>query len=412
MSKEFIVVDMFCGAGGASEGMRQALEELGINARMYAINHWPIAVSTHAKNIPQAEHICEPVEKIDPLKLFPKGKIDLLWASPECTHFSIARGKKPSSDQKRASPWRIIEWMEKLEVKHLIMENVKEFQDWGPLDNEGHPIQSKKGTIFRAFLHVMRSMGYFVDWQILNCANYGDPTARRRFFLQAVKGKSKIKWPTPTHMESAYNIFGLPKWRPAREIIDWSIIGESIFSRKKPLVEATIKRIEHGIRRFWGPYAEPFLISLYGTGMSRSLDRPLPTITTSGKHSALIEPYLINNYGQSLSMDINEPIPTITGSQHTGIVEPFLSCYHGGKDTARRAYRLSNPIPTLDKCLFDIRYRMLAPHELSAAQGFPQKYVFEGTKTDVVKQIGNAVPVNTARNLSKAAIVQYLGESA
>jgi DNA (cytosine-5)-methyltransferase 1 len=282
MNNEFIVVDMFCGAGGASEGIDQALKELGIKARMFAINHWPVAVSTHARNIPHAEHICEPIEKIDPLKIFPKRKIDLLWASPECTHFSIARGKKPSSDQKRASPWRIIEWMEKLEVKHLIMENVKEFQDWGPLDEDGHPIKSKKGTIFRAFLHAMRSLGYSVDFQILNCANYGDPTARNRFFLQAVKGKAKIVWPTPTHMETEYNAFGLPKWRPAREIIDWSIIGESIFDRKKPLVEATLKRIEHGIRRFWGPYAEPFLISLYGTGMSRSLDRPLPTVTTSG----------------------------------------------------------------------------------------------------------------------------------
>lgn len=453
MTDEFIAVDMFCGAGGASEGIDQALKELGIKARMFAINHWPVAVSTHARNIPHAEHICEPVEKIDPLKLFPDRKIDLLWASPECTHFSIARGKKPSSDQKRASPWRIVEWMEKLEVKHLIMENVKEFQDWGPLDESGHPIQSKKGIIFRAFLHAIRSLGYTVSWNILNCANYGDPTARHRFFLQAVKGKTKIQWPHPTHAETEYNVFGLPKWRPAREIIDWSIVGESIFDRKKPLVPATLKRIEHGIRRFWGPYAEPFLLSLYGTGMSRSLDRPLPTVTTSGKHSALIQPCLINNYGKSLSMDINDPVPTITGSQHTALIEPFLSCYHGGKDAEKRAYRLTNPIPTLDtsnryglvspfiikyygtggsasiddpldtvvsrehfaiingdQYFFDIRYRMLAPHELSAAQGFPKGYFFEGTKTDVIRQIGNAVPVNTARNLSKVVLMQYLAE--
>jgi DNA (cytosine-5)-methyltransferase 1 len=185
--------------------------------------------------------------------------------------------------------------------------------------------------------------------------------------------------------------------------------------------------------------------------MSRPLDRPLPTITTSGKHSALIQPYLINNYGQSLSLDINDPHPTVTGSQHTGLVEPFLSCYHGGEDTAKRTYCLANPIPTLDtsnryglvspfiikyygigksasvddpldtvvakdksalidgdRYFFDIRYRMLLPHELSAAQGFPKDYIFEGTKTDVIRQIGNAVPVNTARNLSRAALIQYL----
>jgi DNA (cytosine-5)-methyltransferase 1 len=457
MKDEFIAVDMFCGAGGASEGIDQALKELGIKARMFAINHWPIAVSTHAINIPHAEHICEPVEKIDPLKLFPDRKIDLLWASPECTHFSIARGKKPSSDQKRASPWRIVEWMEKLDVKHLIMENVKEFQSWGPLDENGHPIQSKKGTIFRAFLHAIRSLGYTVDWQILNCANYGDPTSRHRFFLQAVKGRAKITWPTPTHMESEYNVFGLPKWRAAREIIDWSIIGDSIFDRKKPLVPATLKRIEHGIKRFWGDYAEPFLISMYGTGMSRSLDLPLQTVTTSGKHSVLIEPFLINNYGKSKSMNISDPTPTITGSEHTGVVEPFLTCYHGGEDSSERIYRLGKPIPTLDtsnrygivnpfivkyygngdnvspidaplgtvttrdrfalvmggeKYLFDIRYRMLAPHELAAAQGFPSSYIFQGTKGEIVKQIGNAVPVGTARRLSLAAIMQDLREAA
>jgi DNA (cytosine-5)-methyltransferase 1 len=457
MSKEFVVVDMFCGAGGASQGIKQALDELGINARMFAINHWPIAVSTHSKNIPEAEHVCEPVEKIDPLRLIPDGKIDLLWASPECTHFSIARGKKPASDQKRASPWRIVEWLEKMDVKHVILENVREFSKWGPLDEEGHPIKGKEGTVFRAFLHAVRSLGYTVDWQILNCANYGDPTARYRFFLQAVKGRGKISWPHPTHAESEYNVFGLPKWRAAREIIDWSIIGESIFDRRKPLVPATLKRIEHGIKRFWEPYAEPFLISMYGTGLSRSLDLPLQTVTTSGKHSALIEPFLISNYGQSKSLDISDPAPTMTGTQHTGVVEPFLTCYHGGDDSAERVYRLGKPIPTLDtsnryglvnpfivkyygngenvspidsplgtvttkdrfalvsggeKYLFDIRYRMLEPHELAAAQGFPQDYSFQGNKTEIVKQIGNAVPVNTARNLSKAALIQQIEAAA
>jgi DNA (cytosine-5)-methyltransferase 1 len=347
--------------------------------------------------------------------------------------------------------------MEKLDVKHLIMENVKEFQSWGPLDENGHPIQSKKGTIFRAFLHAIRSLGYTVDWQILNCANYGDPTSRHRFFLQAVKGRAKITWPTPTHMESEYNVFGLPKWRAAREIIDWSIIGDSIFDRKKPLVPATLKRIEHGIKRFWGDYAEPFLISMYGTGMSRSLDLPLQTVTTSGKHSVLIEPFLINNYGKSKSMNISDPTPTITGSEHTGVVEPFLTCYHGGEDSSERIYRLGKPIPTLDtsnrygivnpfivkyygngdnvspidvplgtvttrdrfamvmggeKYLFDIRYRMLAPHELAAAQGFPSSYIFQGTKGEIVKQIGNAVPVGTAMRLSLVAIMQDLRKAA
>jgi DNA (cytosine-5)-methyltransferase 1 len=167
--------------------------------------------------------------------------------------------------------------------------------------------------------------------------------------------------------------------------------------------------------------------------MSRSLDRPLPTVTTSGKHSALIQPYLINNYGKSLSMDINDPHPTITGSQHTALIEPFISSCHREKDTVLpfiikyygtgKSASIYEPLGTVttddhfaiingDRYFFDIHYRLLLPHELSAAQGFPKEYVFEGTKTDVIRQIGNAVPVNTARNLSKAALIQYARKAA
>jgi DNA (cytosine-5)-methyltransferase 1 len=428
MSNELTIVDMFCGAGGTGQGIKETLEELGMKARIFAINHWDIAVSTHAKNIPEAEHICESIEKVDPLVLIPKGKIDLLWASPECTHFSLARGKKPVSDQKRASPWRIVEWLEKMDVKRLIVENVREFANWGPVNSSGYPIKAKKGTIFRAFLHAIRSLGYTVNWQILNCANYGDPTTRRRFFLQAVKGRGKIAWPDPTHMEYADNIFGLPKWRSAREIIDWSLHGKSIFLRKRPLADATLRRIAHGITRFWQPYADPFLVLLQGTGRSRSLDKPLPTVTASGHHAMLIEPFLIHNYGQSLSGSIDNPLPTVVGSSpKIALIEPFIlpneGYYRGNQDSEKRNHSIDAPLPVIDTSnrygivkpfitaigqSIDIRFRMLQPHELAAAQSLPGNYQFCGNKTEITKQIGNAVPVKTAKALSKAAIRELM----
>src|SRR5690606_7161287 len=134
----------------------------------------------------------------------------------------------------------------------------------------------KRGATFDAFVGALKALGYRVDWQVLCAANYGDPTTRRRFFLQAVRGREKIRWPEPTHAEKP-GLFGEQSWVPAREVIDWSIPGESILSRKRPLAEATMRRIELGIQRFWGEWAEPFLVLIRGTGTVRSLDFPIPT---------------------------------------------------------------------------------------------------------------------------------------
>jgi DNA (cytosine-5)-methyltransferase 1 len=330
-------------------------------------------------------------------------------------------------------------------VRRLIVENVREFAKWGPLDGNGRPVKGKEGSIFRAFLHAIRSLGYTVDWQILNCADYGDATTRRRFFLQAVKGRKKIAWPSPTHLEHGDNIFGLPKWRSAREIIDWSLRGESIFNRKRPLAASTLRRIEHGINRYWKPYAEPFLILLRGTGRSRAVDKPLPAVTTSGHHAALVEPFLINNYGheplQTITdsrgggaliepflvnvchgghshrvREIGKPVAAILTKNSHGLLEPFLVKYYGtgttesidippGTLTPKEKFALIEPGVEF---ALDIRFRMLQPHELAAAQSLPGNYRLCGTKTEIMKQIGNAVPVKTAKKLSQAAILQCL----
>jgi DNA (cytosine-5)-methyltransferase 1 len=426
------------------------------------------------------------VERIDPTKVIPGQVLDLLWASPACTHHSVARGGRPRCEQQRAPAWIILHWLENIRVKRLIVENVPEFQNWGPLGDDGKPIKEAKGETFKAFIGAIQSLGYTVDWMVLNAANYGDPTIRRRLFIQAIKGTGRtITWPNITHAESKFNVHGLPQWIPAREIIDWSIHGGSIFSRKKPLADATLRRIEHGINRFWQPYAEPFLIMLHGTGRSRSLDEPLPTITAQGKHIGLIEPFILPNEGYyrgNRPRSIDEPLPTITASRGVGaLIEPFITRFHGGEDSAKRNHSINDPLPVIDTsnryglvepfitaigqssakdrsssiddplgtivtkaehCLIepflvkyygsgggavpidiplgtitskehfglvepggdfalDIRFRMLQPHEEAAAMSFPRDYVFRGTKGDIQKQIGNAVPVCLSRELAQ-----------
>ena len=448
MKKTFEVVDMFCGAGGESTGIFQAAEARDMKIHLTAINHWERAIETHATNHPNAEHLCQSVEHIDPTKAVPGQRLDLLWASPECTHHSIARGGRPRSNQSRASAWMVLKWLSELYVERVIIENVPEFMSWGPLDSTGHPVQSQKGKTFKAFISSLRSLGYSVDCKILTAADYGDPTTRRRLFIQAVKGRKRILWPQITHMDGSENLMGYQPWRPARDIIDWSIPGTSIFDRKKPLADATIRRIAAGIEKYWKDYAKPFLAVLYGSNDARSIDLPLPSVTTSGAHHAIVEPFLTrfhggegserrnhaitdplptldtsNRYGlvEPLLVDfthsnkpyqVSEPLRTITTKCHFGLLEPLLVEYYGNGG----AEPVSLPVKTITtkdrfallepsaKCGLDIRFRMLKNHELKKAQGFPDDYEITGNATEQTKQIGNAVPVNTANALALAAM--------
>lgn len=446
-----IVVDMFCGAGGESSGLIEAGEEINFKFDLYAINHWEIALQTHALNFPFAKPFSEDVFQLDPRKVVPGGLVKILWASPECTHFSIAKGGKPCDEQSRSQARQIIKWCEDLNIQRVILENVKEFMNWGPLHKRGklknRPIERLKGIYFRRWVKDMRSLGYTVDWRVLNTADFGDCTDRYRCFLQAVKNGKKIIWPTPTHDN---------QHRPMSEIIDRYLLGESIFTKKKPLCPNTIRRIEAGIRKFWGAYAEPFLIKLRGTSdahlnsSSIPLTNPLPTITTAGNHFSLIQaqPFLVKQRGTSdarikgSAIGLNNSLPTITaGGGHLNLVQPFITSYHGGNPN--RNYSIDAPIPTIDTSNrfglirpaflmkyystgenvealssplptvttkdrlallegtydFDILYRLLKNHELSAAHSFPASYRFAGTATDITKQIGNSVPVKTAKAL-------------
>lgn len=473
--------DLFCGAGGTSSGLRLAAMEAGLELDLLAVNHWNIAIETHSLNHPYARHLCQPIDAVDPRKVVPSGRLNLLVASPECIHHSNARGGRPMNDQSRASAWHILRWLEALYVENVLIENVREFQNWGPLGANGRPLASKRGELYRCFLDSLRSLGYAVEDKILNAADYGDPTTRERLFIIARRRK-RITWPEPTHSPQGLGLFGgKTKWRAAREIIDWSIASPSIFARKHPLADKTVARIVAGLRKFGGRKIEPFLVTLYGTGNARSVDRPLPTVTAQGKHLGLCEPFLVQLYGQSGPRSLQEPLPTVTTNGHFGVcepfiipqfggaparpvskplgtvtttsrgiglVEPFLVTVNHGDGESRRSHSLSEPLPTLttknglglvepliakyygtgvvkpvsepldtvttkdrfglvtceqDGARLDIRFRMLQPHELAAAQSL-DGYRFAGNKSEVVKQIGNAVPVNLAKALCRELI--------
>lgn len=326
--------DLFCGAGGTSTGLRWACENLGYNLALLAINHWDVAIATHSSNHPDAEHMCAGLDAVDPRRAVPGGRLDLLLASPECQFFSVARGGKPVSDQGRASAWLILRWAELLYIDTLLIENVREFLDWCPVGANGRPMKSKKGETFRAFIAALQSLGYRVEWKLLNAADYGAATTRQRLFIQARRGRRAITWPTPTHSKTGgRTLFGRTKrWRAAREIIDWSIPGNSIFTRKRPLSPATIARIIAGLEKFGGPELQPFLVILRNNQDAMSIDRTVPAITTSGAHIGLAQPFITafrgshkgKTDGSRRNHSIDEPLRTMDTSYRFGIVEPFI----------------------------------------------------------------------------------------
>jgi DNA (cytosine-5)-methyltransferase 1 len=613
-SLKLICVDLFCGAGGTSEGLIEAAEQLEIEVDLVAINHWPVAIATHSANHPRARHICARIEEIRPREVIPGGRVHLLVASPECTHFSTAAGGRPVEDQRRIPAWGVVHWLQELYVDNLIIENVPEFRNWGPLGVNGKPLKSRKGETYRAYLEAIRACGYKVEERIICCADYGDATTRKRLFIVATR-TGKPSWPETTHSETGEaDLFSTKSpWVAAREIIDWKLVGKSIFARKKPLAATTLKRIAAGMKKFnqidiasflgidtdatrstgrasaysgtdehVGPtkayvvnmkgrsdacsignpaptvttrphlgLAQPIVVSFSGSDIAnnndslfadavqpfvigidhhggngacvngveeplttvttkqrhglvnayligaggparaaeprlvnkplntvltrqsmalveprvieaasfmvaaggpqgkgrrpRSLDRPLDTVLTEN-HDALVQPYIVvvnhsegrpeANGGTERCHTVGRPLPTVTTRNGYGVVTAYLTKYYGTATaqsvekpldtvTTRDRFglvessvidqefpveapsRLCPLIPLGDGKFLDIRFRMLKSHELAAAMGFPKDYVFTGNQATVVKQIGNAVPPQTAKALCKERLRRY-----
>ncbi|HEX8287858.1 MAG TPA: DNA cytosine methyltransferase [Pyrinomonadaceae bacterium] len=348
-TKTIIAADMWCGGGGTSTGLVEAVSKLGYNLELTAVNHWDIAVATHSANHPKARHFCKAVDSINPLEIYAGRWLQLLVASPECVHHSRARGGKPRDEQKRADAWDLKRWIEKLYIENLIIENVREFVDWGPLGADGKPLKSKKGVYFKQFIDYLEIL-YKVEWRILNCADYGDATTRERFFLIAKRGKNKkIVFPEPTHASRKVlarkqpGLFAtkeLKPWRAAREIIDWSLEGKSIFGRKKPLSENTMKRIFAGLFKY---SLKPFVMGTGGpTGQQRprSVEEPLRTVLTDGRQNLFV-PYLINlKATDRRDRSIEEPTFTQCGANHQYLVEPFLVNLSHTKTTMQRCAKV------------------------------------------------------------------------
>ena len=458
--KELNTVDLFCGAGGASTGLELALSRLKMCHKGLAINHWAVAVDTMKRNHPDIDTKQMSIEEAVPADLVPSGEVDLLWASPSCTHHSRAKGGKPRSNQLRAQPELVLTWLDQLFVRRLIIENVPEFVEWGPLGKDGKPIKRKKGECFQKWVEAIEARNYKVEWRIMNCADYGDATSRRRFFLKAVrKGCGKIRWPEPTHAENPQpDLFRheLKKWRGVRECLDLSDMGRSIFNRDRPLSKNTLRRVAVGMEKYNGmdflmdmlgidggddsrvhpltdpmptqhsggnrcAVVRPFVVRLNKNCDAESVDAPLSTVTANGQHHALCQPLIIDHCKNGEAKPIDAPL----GTQHThdrySIATPLIldMSRPGGHDSGH-VRSADKPIQTLTTCdnvqvatpvifdeavglprlpdgrYIDIFLRMLKPSELAAAHSFPKDYVLTGNRSDQVKQIGNSVPVMTA----------------
>ncbi|MEF2073518.1 DNA cytosine methyltransferase [Consotaella aegiceratis] len=369
-----LVADLLCGAGGSSTGAKRALDELGLDMELVCVNHWPTAIDTHRLNHPEARHYVQDIATVRPHLLVPEGYLDLLMASPTCTHHSVARGGKPTSDQQRSDPWHIVTWLTELRVKRIIIENVWEFIGWGPVDRRtGKPVKSRKGEYFHAWIETLKRLGFDLEWRKLNAADYGDATTRSRFILMGRSDGRKVSWPMPTHRRrgSADMFGGMQPWRPAREVIDWSIKGRSIFSRKKPLAPKTLARIYAGAVKLNWP--DPFIVILRNHMAAQGIDMPLPTIAANGTHIGIAEPVIMNGRKGNQPLPVSgSPIPTLDTKGGVWLAEPMVLSQHNS-GAARPA---NDPLPTIttggagsDKREGCARPMLVEPFVLSAAHG-------------------------------------------
>lgn len=383
--RKFLVADLLCGAGGSSTGCIRALLELGWALEeiiLACVNHWDIAIETHRRNHPHARHVLQDIATARPHIIVPEGYLDLLLASPTCTHHSLARGGKPTSDQQRSDPWHIITWFTELRVKRAIIENVWEWRKWGPVDQRtGKSIKSREGEYFNAYIDTIRRLGATsIEWRKLNAADFGEATTRSRFIMMMRFDGKPLVWPVMTHhkrQEGNLELFPtLKPWRPARDIINWKVRGRSIFGRPKPLSWKSLDRLLAGILRFAWPaiYVEILLPEIErslihairenlrerreGAKAKRQKARrrvcqaiarlrQLRTDPPVGSDSTgLPQPMIVtlrqNADGRSLAL----PLPAILAEgQHIGIAEPVIL---NGRKNGKALGVSESPIPALD----------------------------------------------------------------
>lgn len=338
-----LIIDNFAGGGGASTGIERAFGR----PVDVAINHNAEALAMHAANHPHTAHYCESVWDIDPIEVTKNQPVGLVWLSPDCKHFSKAKGGKPVEKKIRGLAWVALRWAAKCKPRVIMLENVEEFKTWGPLqidaDGNARPDPTKKGQTFKSFVRQLEGQGYAVDWREMRACDYGAPTIRKRFFMVARRDGLPISWPKVTHGAPGSKEVKAGKllpWRTAAECIDWSIPCPSIFERKKPLAEATLRRIAKGVMRYVVESANPFIVPLTHQGSDRTEDinNPMNTVTGANRgEKALIVPTLVQTgYGERegqapRALDIGKPLGTVVGgaAKHA-LVSAFLAKHYTG----------------------------------------------------------------------------------
>lgn len=398
-----------------------------------AINHDPQAIRMHKVNHPDTLHLTEDIFKVD-LQRYVKGRrVALMWASPDCTSHSKAKGGQPRKSGLRILPWAVYKHAKAILPDVIIMENVEEIQQWGPLDENGHPIKERLGEDYKKFISAMKGLGYIFDSRELVAADYGAPTTRKRWYAIFRRDGKDIIWPEQTHFKDSE-----PKWKQCGEYIDWSDLGKSIFDRPRPLAEATQKRIANGIRKYIlesEPYvvrdkrAVAFVIQYHGeqkVGDARGqlLSEPIKTIDTSNRYG-LVTAFITKFYKSGIGQGCDEPLHTITTSPgHFGLVSAFLIKYYGSGGGCQTIDRPLDTITTKDRfglvnvildiggeayIIKDIFLRMLKPEELKRMQGFPDDYIIDRDIDwkpypikEQVARLGNSVVPVMAETLVRA----------
>lgn len=396
-----LIVDNFAGGGGASTGIELAT---GYSVDI-AINHDPEAIKMHKANHPNTKHYCEDVWQVDPVKACNGHPVALAWFSPDCKHFSKAKGGKPKDKFIRGLAWVACRWAGLVRPRVIMLENVEEFKTWGPLNRGHHPIKAKQGKTFEKFVQQLTDLGYEVQFKELVAADYGAPTMRKRFFMIARCDGKPIIWPEPTHApaDSEEVKKGLLKpYVGAYTQLDFSLPCPSIFDTSeeikekygiravRPLAQKTMDRIARGLKKFVLDNPEPFIIQCNHGGERRPNDirEPMPTIT--GKHGyGIVEPYMVQigqtGFTKDRSKDVREPLTTIVSKNEHCLISPTLIQYHSetSKDGVR-GQTIEDPIMTVDS---SNRYGLVA--------SFLQKY-YDGGYKGAGDTLENPLPTVTA----------------
>ena len=407
-----IIVDNFAGGGGASTGIEIATGRLVA----LAVNHDPAAILMHRTNHPNTEHFQASVWDIDPKAVCRGRPVGLAWFSPDCKHFSKAKGAALVDRKIRGLAWITLRWAATVRPRVIILENVEEFQTWGPV-RKGKPVKRLAGTTFRKFIDQLTELGYTVEYRELIAADYGAPTSRKRFYLVARCDGKPIVWPKPTHSKTGAD--GLPKWRSAAEIIDWSLPCPSVFASKaeimeryglkavRPLAKNTMRRVIRGVDKFTIRSGKPFIVPTgYGERKGQAprvhdMDAPVPTVVGTGKENLcrpLLAPVTVTNTSNSVGGTVGAPVHTVTTAGNQMLVTPSLVSIGqtGGGDRIRD---LREPVPTTvskqEACLVS-----------------PSLIQYHTEQTEHVRASGLGTPINTvdASNrygLTCANLVEY-----